>query len=68
MPDEDLTEEQIKLSRPPVDTSCEEIDNEIENLQYSALPNYMTIVPIRTKKREAETPLAPCKGFLLTIL
>lgn len=43
-----LTEEQIKLSRPPVDTSCEEIENEITNLQYSALPNYMTIVPIRT--------------------
>ena len=38
----DLIEESI----PPFNISCEEIDNEIKNLNDSALPNYMTAIPV----------------------
>lgn len=42
-----LTEEQLKKSNPPVDiSSYEEIKKEIENLNNSALPNYMSVIPI----------------------
>ena len=41
-----LTEEQLKMSNPPVDISYEEIKREIENLNDSALPNYMSVIPI----------------------
>ena len=44
-----LNEEQIRVSKPPVDIdSCEEIELEIEKLNYSSLPNYMSIIPIHT--------------------
>ena len=44
-----LNEEQIKVSNPPVNiTSYEEIQTEIDNLNISSLPNYMTIIPIHT--------------------
>ena len=43
-----LNSEQLKLSTPPVNISCEEIDKEIENLNDSALPNAMTVIPIHT--------------------
>jgi len=43
-----LTEEQIKFSNPPVNTTYEEIQKEIDNLNHSSLPNYMTIIPIHT--------------------
>ena len=41
-----LTPKQIEESIPPFNISCEEIKNEIENLNDSALPNYMTAIPI----------------------
>lgn len=41
-----LTEEQLKMSYPPVDITYEEIKREIENLNNSALPNYMSVIPI----------------------
>lgn len=50
-----LTEEQLKMSNPPVDTSYEEIKKEIENLNNSALPYYMSVIPIhivRTSDRK----------------
>ena len=43
-----LTEDQIKVSKPPVDVEYEDIKKEIENLEEAALPNYMTIIPIHT--------------------
>jgi len=50
-----LTEEQLKMSNPPVDISYEEIKKEIENLNNSALPNYMSVIPVhvvRTSERK----------------
>ena len=46
----ELTEKQLEVSYPPVNYSCEEILDEIDNLNNSALPNYMTIIPIHTTK------------------
>ena len=44
-----LNEEQIKVSNPPVNiNSYEDIQKEIENLNISSLPNFMTIIPIHT--------------------
>ena len=45
-----LTEKQLEVSYPPINCSYEEIQDEIDNLNSSALPNYMTIIPIRTTK------------------
>jgi len=36
----------IEEAIPPFNISCEEIDNEIKNLNDSALPNYMTAIPV----------------------
>ena len=41
-----LTEEQLKMSNPPINITYDEIKKEIENLNKSALPNYMTVIPI----------------------
>ena len=41
-----LNEEQLKTSVPPVNITCEEIDDKRINLNDSALPNYMNIFPI----------------------
>ena len=44
---EKLTPEQIKMALPQIDVSSfEEIQQEIENLNDSALPYYMTVIPI----------------------
>ena len=43
---EKLNPEQIKLALPQVNVSSNEIQQEIENLKDSALPNYMTLIPI----------------------
>ena len=41
-----LTAEQAKKSTPPFNITCDEITNEISNLNNSALPNYMTAIPV----------------------
>lgn len=41
-----LNKEQINMSFPQVDITCDNIEKEIENLNDSALPNYMTVIPI----------------------
>ena len=41
-----LNSQQKEFSSPPVNISYEEIEKEINNLNESALPNYMTIIPI----------------------
>ena len=43
---EKLNQEQIKRAFPQVSISSNEILQEIENLNDSALPNYMTLIPI----------------------
>ena len=43
---EKLNQEQIKMTLPQVNVSSYEIQQEIENLNDSALPNYMTLIPI----------------------
>ena len=58
-----LTEEQLKMSNPPVNISYEEIKNEIENLNNSALPNYMSVIPIHiTKTSERRMNVQDSKG------
>jgi hypothetical protein len=58
-----LTEEQLKMSNPPVNISYEEIKNEIENLNNSALPNYMSVIPIHiTKASERKMNVPDSKG------
>ena len=58
-----LTEEQLKMSNPPVNISYEEIMNEIENLNNSALPNYMSVIPIHiTKTSERKMNVQDSKG------
>ena len=42
-----LTPDQERVAFPQVDVNCSEINQEIENLNYSALPYYMTIAPVR---------------------
>ena len=41
-----LTPKQINESIPPFDINCSEITDEIQNLNNSALPNYMTAIPV----------------------
>ena len=43
---EKLNSEQIKMALPQVNVSSNEIQQEIGNLKDSALPNYMTLIPI----------------------
>lgn len=43
-----LTIEQIEAAIPPVDISNKDLIKEIENLNNSALPEFMTIIPIHT--------------------
>ena len=43
---ETINQDQIKMALPQINVSCEEIDQEIKNLKDSALPNYMTLIPI----------------------
>ena len=43
-----LKPEQIDVSYPPANVSCEEIEIEVDNLNNSALPNFMTVIPIHT--------------------
>ena len=43
---DNLTQKQIDESIPPFNISCDEIKKEIINLNDSALPNYMTAIPI----------------------
>ena len=45
---EKLTEEQIKVSKPPIEVDYDEINKEIKNIENNALPNSMTIIPIHT--------------------
>ena len=45
-----LTEKQLDVSYPPINYSYVEILDAIDNLNSSALPNYMTIIPIHTTK------------------
>jgi hypothetical protein len=47
-----LTQEQIDVSIPPINISYDEIQKEIENLNSSALPNFMTVIPIHTLSAE----------------
>ena len=42
----ELTEKQLNVSYPPVNYLYDEILNEINNLNLSALPKYMTLIPI----------------------
>ena len=44
---ENITEEQIEFSKPQVNVSCDKINDEIKNLNLSALPNNMIIAPVR---------------------
>ena len=46
----ELNEKQLEMSYPPVNYSFDEIQDAIDNLNSSALPNYMTIIPIHTTK------------------
>lgn len=41
-----LNKEQLTTAVPPLNISCEEIDDKINTLKDSALPNYMNIFPI----------------------
>ena len=41
-----LNEEQLSTAFPPLNISCDEIDDKINILKDSALPNYMNIFPI----------------------
>lgn len=41
-----LNPDQFDIAVPPVNISFEEIDKEINSLNDSALPNYMTVIPI----------------------
>ena len=45
-----LTQEQLEMSNPPIDTNYPKIQEEITNLQYDALPNSMTVIPFITVK------------------
>ena len=45
-----LTQEQLEMSNPPIDTNYPQIQEEITNLQYDALPNSMTVIPFITVK------------------
>jgi hypothetical protein len=47
MQGENITEEQIEFSKPQVDVNCDKINDEINNLNLSALPNNMIIAPVR---------------------
>lgn len=42
-----LTDAQEKIAVPPVDIECDEINNEIKELNKSALPYQMTLAPVR---------------------
>jgi hypothetical protein len=42
-----LTDEQEKVALPQVDVNCEEINNEIIDLNKAALPHKMTLAPVR---------------------
>ena len=42
-----LTENQENVAYPGVDVNCDEINNEIKNLNGAALPNKMTLAPVR---------------------
>ena len=41
-----LNPKQMNESIPPFNISCNEIENEIKKLNDSALPNYMTAIPV----------------------
>ena len=62
-----LSPEQIKVALPQVDVSySEEIQQEIENLNDSALPHYMTIIPIHiitsSEKKILNFELSECSS------
>lgn len=44
---ENVTEEQKEFARPQVDINCSEINEEINNLNYNALPLSMILAPVR---------------------
>ena len=44
---ENVTEKQKDFAVPQVNIDCEEINEEINNLNYSALPNSMILAPVR---------------------
>ena len=44
------------MSYDPIDINCEDIQKEINSLKDSALPNYMTIIPIYFLTLNYETP------------
>ena len=44
---ENITEEQKNFSKPQVDVDCEKINEEINKLNLSALPNSMILAPVR---------------------
>ena len=52
---EELNQEQLKESFPPFNITCEEVEKELKVLNNSALPNYMTIIPIHYITIENET-------------
>jgi hypothetical protein len=54
-----LTQEQIDVSIPPINISYDEIQKEIENLNSSALPNFMTVIPIHTLSAEEKKMNVP---------
>ena len=54
-----LTQEQIDVSIPPINISYNEIQKEIENLNSSALPNFMTVIPIHTLSAEEKKMNVP---------
>jgi hypothetical protein len=55
-----LNPQQLDVSIPPLNISFEAIENEINNINISALPNYMTIIPIRTISPLEIIILVPC--------
>ena len=61
---ENITEEQKDSAKPQVDTNCAEINEEINNLNYSALPNSMILAPVRminnNEKKITLYDIEPC--------
>lgn len=60
-----INDDQINHSTPEISYSCDEINNEINRIENSSLPDYMTIIPIHTispsEKKIAVYDFQDCK-------
>lgn len=69
---ETLDQKQLNFSKPSMDISCKEIDEELDRLENSSLPNYMTMIPIHMisgfEKKINVFDYADCKPIVAKIL